>query len=591
MRLASLLASLPDEDLERLALEHVRTDEKLPRPQLCNFLEGALHSYRFVNDFVTNRQPPTFGILTLLLDAPGYRLPTESFGALVMEETRRIADLVDTGEIVGRDNQLQLYRRALAEARRNDLDVNDSESALLSLLRRETGIAQVEHFLIEHHVELRQFWESDNCFSHEMNALRSAGVLFLHDDSVLLPEDLVPAVSQVLGIDMPLDSARRLLAHLSAAELATILETAGSKTSGTKEARTERILLERIQPRIALRSVSLQTLKDICRETEASVTGNKDELIERIVEHFAQRRDQRVEEPVQPPAQEPRQLDQARFRTMFSALTQQELTDILRNYPTLRQSGTKEGRIETLWRSHLSEVTLLSQLTNRQIEEWLHRLGLKLGGAKGERVARVLTHFGGTPGVQPFVDAPKIEPEVRLATGDDEHVLANQREFAQRASNPSASLQPWLEHVLDAVGLVRCYATDDANPPKQLKNKLSQAASARGGLLVLLLVDEGAFQKAKDALSERWISNDEWPKGVACVALAYPSPLPSVHAVIEHSSNPWSQRLRSKLFPLALVSTARGAETLLAGDRRCAGCGVDLPIRAKFCPNCGAALQ
>ena len=44
MRLAPLLAAQSDEELERLAVEHVRTDEKLPRPQLCNFLEGALRS-------------------------------------------------------------------------------------------------------------------------------------------------------------------------------------------------------------------------------------------------------------------------------------------------------------------------------------------------------------------------------------------------------------------------------------------------------------------------------------------------------------------------------------------------------------------
>ena len=71
-------------------VEHVRTDEKLPRPQLCNFLEGALRSYRFVNDFIINRQPPTFAILTLLLDAPGYELPKDGFRDRVMTETRRL---------------------------------------------------------------------------------------------------------------------------------------------------------------------------------------------------------------------------------------------------------------------------------------------------------------------------------------------------------------------------------------------------------------------------------------------------------------------------------------------------------------------
>lgn len=595
MRLAPLLAALSDEDLDRLAVEHVRTDERLSRPQLCNFLEGALRSYRFVNDFITNRQPPTFALLTLLLDAPGYQLPKEGFQEHVMAETRRLAALVDSGEVVARDDQLQLYRRALAEARRNDLDVNGSEAALLSLLRRETGIAQVEHFLIEHHTDLRQFWDGDSCFTHEANALRSAGILFVRDDSMVLPEDLVPAISQTLGIDMPIDSARRLLGYLSNSELASVLETSGARTSGTKEARLERILLERIQPRVVLRTVGLPTLRDICRATDASVSGNKDELIERIVEHFAQRRDQRVEETVEPPRREPRQLELARFGTLFSALTHQELTDILRRFPELRQTGTKETRIDTLWLSHLAERTLLGELMNRQLEELLHRLGLRLSGSKGERVARLVAHFDETT-------PSTVMDAVASAAGDvpastlvvDEETLANQATFAQKSSNPQASLQPWLERTLDAVGMVRCYATEDPNPTKQLKNKLSQAASARGGMLVLLLADESAFTKARDALLERWLSNDEWPKSVACAALAYPLAAPVVRVVVEHSPNPWSERLQSRIFPAAVVSVVRGHVQQGEGGEfrsKCVECRQPLPGGARFCPNCGRLVH
>lgn len=596
MRLAPLLAALSDDELDRLALEHVRTDEQLPRPQLCNFLEGALRSYRFVNDFVTNRQPPTFALLTLLLDAPGYHLPSAGFKERVMSETQRLAELVDAGEVVARDQQLHLYRHALAEARRNDLDVNSSEAALLSLLRRETSIAQVEHFLIEHHRELRQFWEGESCFAHEEHALRSAGLLFLSDGHMVIPEDLVPAIAQTLGIDMPTDSARRLLGFLGNSELATVLEAAGSRTSGTKETKLERILLERIQPRVILRSVALSTLKEICRETEASVSGNKDALIERIVEHFAQRRDQRIEEPVEPPRREPRQLDEARFETLFSALTHHELSDILRCLPDLRQTGTKDSRINTLWQSHLAEQTLLGKLRNREIEDVLHRLGFKLSGSKGERIARLISHFGATAVSEaPISSEPKpptLDRSALAALGDAE-ILENQVTFFQKSSNPQGSLQPWLEELLDGAGMIRCYATEDPNPPKQLKNKLSQAVSARGGLLVLLLADEGAFEKAKEALQERWMSNVEWPKSVACAALAYPLAAPAIRAVVELSRNPWTEKLRSHLFPALEVSIARGGVKdgeALPSVAACGRCGQLLPKAAKFCPSCGASV-
>jgi hypothetical protein len=292
MRLAPLLASLSESELDRLAVEHVRTDEKLPRLQLCNFLEGALHSYRFVSGFITNRQPPTFALLTLLLEASGYEIPVSELRDRTMTETQRIADLIDSGDLLARDRQLHLYRRTLYEARRNDLDVNSSEAALLALLRREKEIAQVEHFLIEHHQDFREFWLRDDAFEHEQNALRSAGLLFHFQDKVIIPEEVAPTVWQTLGIDMPTSSARRLFSYLSSGDLASALEDAGSKISGSKEARSERLLVERIQPRFVLKHVGLSTLKDICRETAAFVSGSKEELIDRIIYRFAEGKDQ-----------------------------------------------------------------------------------------------------------------------------------------------------------------------------------------------------------------------------------------------------------------------------------------------------------
>ena len=595
MRLGPLLAALSDEDLERLAVEHVPTDERLPRPQLCNFLEGALRSYRFVNDFIVNRQPPTFAVLSLLLDAPGYQLPAAGFQERAMTETRRLADLIASGDLLARDRQLHLYRRALYEARRNDLDLNSSEAAILALLRRESNIAQVEHFLIEHHEDLREFWDKEDAFAHEEKALRSAGLLFVSEGQVVIPEEVAPAIWQTLGIDMPTDSSRRLFGYLSTSELAAALEVAGSRTSGSKDARLERIVLERIQPRVVLRSVGLSTLKDICRATDASVSGNKEELIERVIAHFAQGKDQQEEEPVEPPRREPRRLDQGHFETLFNALLHQELSDILRRMPDLRQTGTKETRIRTLWEAHLSETTLLGELMNRQLEDLLHRLGLRLGGAKNARIERVINHFASIDHahVAPVAIQATVSEQPVPAHPLDSEVLANQSQFQQRASNPQASLQPWLEELLDGPGLVRCYATEDANPTRQLKNKLSQAAAARDGLLVLLLADESSFSKAREALLERWMANAEWPKSVAAVALAYPLASPTIEAIVERTESRWARMVRTKLFPFAEVTSVAGDAELSSSSAgtQCRQCSHALPTAAKFCPSCGAPVD
>lgn len=592
MRLATLLTGLSDPDLERLAIEHVRTDEKLARPQLCNFLEGALRSFRFISSFILNRQPPTFSMLTLLLESPGYERPIEGFREAVMAETARLVELIEKGELLSRDRQLHLYRRTLYEARRNDLDVNTSESAILAVLRREQRITQVEHFLLEHHADLREFWDRENCYEHEEHALASAGIIFYSNGRVLIPEEIVPVVWQTLGIDMPTESARRLFGYLSNAELGNILDEAGSRTSGSKEQRLERVILERIQPRAALQSVGLGTLKDICRETDASSSGNKDDLIERIVGHFAQGRDQREDEPVAVRLPEPRRLPQSEFETLFNALQHQELSDILRRQPELRQTGTKEMRIRTLWEAQLSEVTLLGELTSRQLEDILHKLGLRMSGSKLARIERIIEHFEVTAPpdavrVRPEEPAPSSMPLEKRPTSAE--VAANQAAFRQRASNPQASLQPWLETLMSAEGRIRCYATEDAVPTKQLKNKLSQAAAALNGLLVLLLADEAAYTKAREALVERWMANAEWPKSVACVALAHPIGNPTIHSMVERMPNPWSTSIRATLFPDAeIVSVAPQSNDSNAQCEKCRG---ELPNGARFCPSCGTPVN
>jgi hypothetical protein len=591
MRLAALLAEQSDADLQRLAIEHVRTDEKLARPQLCNFLEGALRSFSFVSSFIVSRQPPTFSILTALLESPGYERPVIGFKEAVMNDTGRLVDLIEQDELLARERQLHLYRRSLYEARRNDLDVNASEAALLAVLRREQRISQVEHFLIEHHKDFHEFWNRDGSFAHEINALRCAGIIFLVKDRVLIPEEVAPSVWQTLGLDMPSEGVRRLLGYLSNSELADVLESAGTRVSGTKEQRLERIVLERIQPHVALQAVGLQTLKEICRATEAPSTGNKDELIARIIGHFAQGRDQHEPEPISVRMPELRSLQGAQFETLFGALQHQELSDILRRQPELRQTGTKETRIRTLWEAQLSEETLLSELTNRQLEEILQRLGLKISGAKNARIERIISHFGALTPMAP--SRPNLENLLAVAEPVAQYtpeVSANQLEFRQRASNPQTSLQPWLDKLLNARGLVRCYATEDSNPTKQLKNKLSQAAAAHDGLLVLLLAEVEAYTKAREALIERWMTNAEWSKSVACIALAYPLGEPSVLLVVERAPNPWATALKARIFPEAeIVSVCRDPESI--SHSTCEYCSAGLPDRARFCPTCGSPVN
>jgi hypothetical protein len=395
MRVADLLAESTAEDLERLAHEHAKTEEQMARPQLLVTIEGVLRSYRFLQEFLINRQPPTFAIMVLLLDAPDFALPTSSLRELVLIETARICDALDARLLLERDDQLRVYRRVLYQARSNDKQIDSSEAAILGVLRQELDIAQVEHCLIEHHADLREFWRQDGAFVREIHELRSAGLVFAKNELTLLPEDLAPVVRQVLGIDMARGAARRLFSRLSGQELHGALQAIRAPVSGSKEDRIERLVAHMTQPRAVLRETGLDSLRTICRDIGAAVAGTKEELVDRIVGHVAAGRDM-AGEPAPPPAPppiEPRRLSETRFALLFEQLRGHQLAGILAEFDLRRRWGTKGLQVRTLWDAHRSESTLLACLSNQELDTVLRRLDLKTGGSKADRTDRLIEHF------------------------------------------------------------------------------------------------------------------------------------------------------------------------------------------------------
>src|SRR5260370_35734001 len=216
-----------------------------------------------------------------------------------------------------------------------------------------------------------------------MNALRSSGLVFGHQGSVLLAEEVVPLVRQTLGFEMSSASRRRLLGRLSGGDRSEILGKCDLKTSGARDEKLERLLASYIQPGEVLRLLALQTLRDLCRDANISVPGSKDEVGERVVEHFLHSMDLRAvtdrpsPSPVEP---EVRLLDDTRFHALFWALKGDDLTDILAGIESSRITGAKDTKVALLASSPFCEVTLLGKLTNRALEEALSRLRLRTAG-------------------------------------------------------------------------------------------------------------------------------------------------------------------------------------------------------------------
>jgi len=142
----------------------------------------------------------------------------------------------------------------------------------------------------------------------------------------------------------------------------------------------------------------------------------------------------------------------------------------------------------------------------------------------------------------------------------------NRKQFRRAWKKGKPELRSFLERELELPGRVQCYSTTVPNPTQQLKNKLSQAAPIRGGLLCLTVADDEAREKATEALIERWPVNPNWQKAVSAVALVTEiQGRPEITNVIECRPTDHGQKIRERLFPNADVrriqsSTGLGPE-------------------------------
>lgn len=380
-------------------------------PHLLGYsLENVLCHTGQVEHIIVARRPPVLALLSTLLDAPGLRFGRDALRAATLEKTTAWCSDVTRGELLGRDDQCRIYRRLLRAAWANDLQLDPSETTLLGLLRKELVMTQGEHYLMCHHVDIQPYWNGDEAFEVVEGTLLDHGIIYAVADEVVLPEDLERHVRRALGIFMSEAPSRRLFAELGNETLREALVGLNLKSSGSKQERTDRLILSLAPAPDVLGVAGIHELRDIARKVGCPVSGSKDELVVRLMDYFSKGHDLiapvEVEEP---PQQEDRALDRAGFGRLFSMLKGHQLRTLL-DKEGLRVSGSKEERIETLWASHLSEASLLRSLKNDELGVLLQATGLVVQGPKDVRIQRLI-EFNREPLAEPMAARNVEEPE------------------------------------------------------------------------------------------------------------------------------------------------------------------------------------
>ncbi|MYA34799.1 MAG: hypothetical protein F4164_01345 [Gemmatimonadales bacterium] len=177
-----------------------------------------------------------------------------------------------------------------------DAVVTTQELELLRVLRESLGLSPLTMRIIQ--AQLEHFPRQGNVLHTAVEcreallSLQRCGIVFYCNRAngglYVIPEEIVPSVRRVLGIELSPHAWEKLLSKLTVAHLATILRSVGLPEYGTKEARIERVVLGGVKPSAALESLSNEDLYNLCGSVPGlKVSGSKSTKIKRIIRHFA----------------------------------------------------------------------------------------------------------------------------------------------------------------------------------------------------------------------------------------------------------------------------------------------------------------
>lgn len=235
-------------------------------------------------------------ILEAILEHPGRSASeTHIIDEVMRRERAVLAAARNPDSLKYEDDKSIAVFRAVLEVAVEDATISHEELRLLRRLREKLGIREKTNQILL--AQLGHFPRQGNRlhtpseFREALLDLQKRGALFycnLLDGGIyVIPDELAPGLRKALGIELSQAPWRLLLEHLSNAQLATILDSAGVPKSGRKNELVDRIVDAGISPSSALECLSNRDLYEICSSLPgANVSGTKGERRDRIIEYF-----------------------------------------------------------------------------------------------------------------------------------------------------------------------------------------------------------------------------------------------------------------------------------------------------------------
>jgi hypothetical protein len=190
------------------------------------------------------------------------------------------------------------YRIVLEAAWRSDDDISLDEAALLAVLRDRLNISREEHQLIGAYIKR---FPKAGCVEHTADEIHEArkelqreSLLWSYRDENnrnidVIPVEIVSILRRdVACLELQKMNYRRILQHdsIRLSDLRELLQRRDMDRYGKKPELIERVVNSEIQPSDVLSHLDRSKLSDMCRLIGIKSSGNKPELITRLLDFY-----------------------------------------------------------------------------------------------------------------------------------------------------------------------------------------------------------------------------------------------------------------------------------------------------------------
>ena len=292
----SFAGEFPKRDEETYKAEIKNNTEVLADPDHLNSrFEKVYHS---ADDPYSEQLVLKFLLKTLLSKPENLGNEKNIIEQVVDTEKQIIADAENTDNFKHLDpNTYEIFRSVLEVALEDEI-ISKDEMRLIDKLRNKLSINEKDQFLIQARLNLFPTQGNEPHTPKNIKAglddLQKAGVVFHcnrpdngHDPFFVIPEEISPALRDLLGDEMIESQYAALLGRLTVNDLKSILKASNFLSSGSKDEQIERIIRVGIPPSQALDTLSNDDLMEICDKLPGiKKSGTKDDRINRVIEYF-----------------------------------------------------------------------------------------------------------------------------------------------------------------------------------------------------------------------------------------------------------------------------------------------------------------